>query len=255
MKIKDLSLSKLKLIKKLIKDLKKEKVFMIESPILIDIAVAQNLKPLFILVTEEFIKKNSDFLKRHSAIEGNFFKIENKRIKSLSSFSTHRGIIGFFKFRENHKFYKGRKEIIVALDGVQDPTNFGAILRSSLLFGVKKIITSKNTASIYNPKVVRGSMGAVFYIDVKEHIDIADEISNYKKNGYTIYISDSNKGTPLKKIKKTFPLLIAFGNESRGISEDVSNMGDLWVKIETTEVLNSLSVSTAASIILYEFFI
>ncbi len=255
MEIKRAQEKHIKLAKKLIKNLKKERIFLVEGENLVNIAILNNLKPLYIFVTEKFVKNNINFVEAHSGYRDNFLITREKTLSSLSMLETHRNILGFFKFRENHRFIKSKLPLTVALDGIQDPANFGAILRSALLFGVEKIITSERNVSIYNPKVVRGSMGAVFYMKVKEHRDLMEEILNHRDNGYKIYISDATKGKPLKNIEKKLPALLIFGNEGRGVRDEIKNLANLWLRIETTEILNSLSVSTAVGITLYSFFI
>ncbi len=244
----------IKTAKKLAKKLKKEKVFLVEGKNLVDIAISNNLKPIYIFITEKFYKENPEFISAHQGYRDNFLITKEKILSSLSVLETHRDILGFFKFRDTHQFVKGKLPLIVALDNMQDPTNFGAILRSSLLLGVSKIITSEKNVSIYNPKVVRGSMGALFFIKVDEHKNLKNEIEKYKKKGYTIYIADSSKGFGLAGTEKKFPSIIVFGNESKGVSEEIKLLSNKWIRIETENYLNSLSVSTAVGIILYEFY-
>ena len=78
------------------------------------------------------------------------------------------------------------EDVIVVLDGIQDPGNLGTILRTIDSVGLKQVIVSKETADSYNPKVVRSTMGAIFRVKVIESNNLLDTLKNMKKHKYKI---------------------------------------------------------------------
>lgn len=140
--------------------------------------------------------------------------------------------------------------LLVFLDNISDPGNMGTILRTCLAFGVKNVLISDGSVSIFNDKVLMSSQGAIFNLNIKK-INY-DELKNFKKD-YTI-ISTSLEDTSVKfsdlKIDNNSKYIIVFGNESRGISNEVKSLTDSFTKIPMNTI-DSLNVGVAAGIIIY----
>lgn len=136
---------------------------------------------------------------------------------------------------------------ILVLEDVQDPSNVGALLRSALAFGFKKVIVSNKTADVYNDKAIRASQGALFALEIIR-TDVYEALVNLKKQGYTIAATDLNGNDTLKDIKK---IALVLGNEGSGISDKVLKISDLKLTIKT-ETVESLNVLVAGSILMYE---
>ncbi len=138
---------------------------------------------------------------------------------------------------------------ILMLDDIQDPQNVGALLRSALAFSFDHIILSLKCADIYNDKTIRASGGALFDLYI-ERTDLIKDILKYKKRGYLIYGADAHEsGTKINKNSKTILIL---GNEGKGISDNIKPLIDGFINIKTKEV-ESLNVSVAGSILMYEW--
>lgn len=142
---------------------------------------------------------------------------------------------------------------ILLLDNIQDPGNLGTIIRSAVAFSIDTIILSEDTVDCYNSKVIRGSQGMLFKINVIRE-NIHSIIDNLKEKGYTIYGTKVDGGTSLKdsSLNKD-KFVIIMGNEGEGVSFDVLDKCDKYLYIKTNEKTESLNVGVAASIILYEF--
>lgn len=141
--------------------------------------------------------------------------------------------------------------LVLCLDNIKDPGNLGTILRSAEWFGVKTICTSRNSVELYNPKVVRSTMGTIFRISVHEGIELNDFVSEQKANGYRIVASVVQGGVPLKDFQKTKQDILLIGSEVIGLSRAQYPI-DLQVTIPTRGRGDSLNAAVAASIILYE---
>lgn len=139
---------------------------------------------------------------------------------------------------------------VLIIDGMQDPGNLGTLIRSAVGFGFTTIISSLDTVDFYNEKTVSATQGNLFYANLIK-TDLKTEIKRLKKDGYKIIATDVNKGSDIKSIKKTEKVGLILGNEGSGIKEDIKSLADFFVIIETNQI-ESLNVSVAGSIIMYE---
>jgi len=184
-------------------------------------------------------------------------KISSKELSGLSAADTSQGIIGLFKIREykpGDAFRKARK--VLLLDNISDPGNVGTLIRSALAFGFNTVLVTDNTVDPYNPKVVRSSAGAIFGIPIIKAT--TDEIMRFKKySGFKLIVADM-KGIDLhsKKlnIKNYSRLVLALGSEATGVSDYISKMSDIRIRIGHSEKVESLNVAIAGSLIMMELY-
>ncbi|ROL57784.1 RNA methyltransferase [Bacteroidetes/Chlorobi group bacterium Naka2016] len=142
---------------------------------------------------------------------------------------------------------------IIVLDGISDPGNFGTIIRTADWFGVRTIVTSQDSVEKYNSKVIRGSMGSFFRINVIQKEDLVDFIQ--KRVGEAkVFAATPNCKLPLSKIKFPKNSIIIFGNEARGISPNVLQLAETKFKIEGTGRVESLNLAISVGIVLYKYF-
>ncbi len=146
-------------------------------------------------------------------------------------------------------------EKVVMLDSINDPYNFGAIIRSCVAFGIKYIIYKKHNQACINDQVIKTSMGAINYINLCEVSNLSYAIDKLKKNNYWIYSSSLAKNSiDINKIKTSQRMLIILGNENKGISNLILQKSDFLFKIPMTDLVQSLNVSVACGIILSNLF-
>lgn len=140
----------------------------------------------------------------------------------------------------------------VALDNVQDPGNVGTIIRTAEWFGIKQIILGNNTADIFNPKVVRSTMGSVFRVNFYETDDLAGLLTTkYKK--FKIFGASLQSTNKLDSIKVPKNFGLVFGNESKGISPEVASVISTDFIIGGFGQTESLNVAVSVGIALYHF--
>ncbi len=238
-----------------IKALKKSRTFLVEDIKTFEIAVETGLKPVRIFITEEIFNKLNPLISNYPQVKDKMMLINNKELQKLKQLKTNRGIIGFFKLRKEIKPSKDSLPYHFFFDRVQDPGNMGTIIRSALNFNIRKLYLSEGTASIYNPKVIRGSMGAVFLLPIEEKTDFKKIFKQFREDGKRIYFTSSTTGKTIDKTEIKKGSAILFGNESSGISEEYEEFASDWVKIPSSGKTESLSVSIAASIIMYDLFV
>jgi TrmH family RNA methyltransferase len=172
--------------------------------------------------------------------------ITDKELRQISSLKTPQKALAVLKYKP--KSPAPETGIILALDGIQDPGNFGTILRTAEWFGVKEIICSKDTVDQYNPKSVQATMGSLFRVNVS-YLNLELFVKNYANEVYGTLLSGKNI------YQETLPenALIVMGNEGNGISKEIIPLISKPVLIPGTGAGESLNVSIATGIVLSEF--
>lgn len=147
---------------------------------------------------------------------------------------------------------KYNEDIIIVLDGVQDPGNLGTILRTVDSAGLSQIVLSKTSVDAYNPKVVRSTMGAIFRVKIIESENLVETLKNMKKHKYKI-VATSLSGTENIYEMDYNKKAIVIGNESKGVSKEILDVADSKTKIPMLGKTESLNAGIATGVILYEY--
>ncbi len=145
-------------------------------------------------------------------------------------------------------------ERILLLDALRDPGNLGTVMRTACAFGIDRIIMA-DCADVYNPKVVRASMGALFRLKLSRCENLASVITALRSDGRRcIAAALSGESMTLGKYKTKVRDCVVIGNEGHGISDKVMNACGETLKIPMAEGVESLNAGVAASVILWEYF-
>ena len=143
--------------------------------------------------------------------------------------------------------------LVLALDGLQDPGNMGTIMRTADWYGIRHIVCSRDTVSVYNPKVVQSTMGAIFRTCV-EYVDLAEWIDEANKKGFATYGAMLD-GRDYRTATLQHPAVLVVGNEGRGISAPVA--ARLHQRLTIPNVggtCESLNAAVATAILVSRFF-
>ena len=228
---------------------KQKKLFVVEG-IKMFLEIPED-KLVSVFVSEKFEKENRELL-----LDVEYTLLSDSVFKKISDTVTPQGILAVVKQNEFtvEDIIETRnkdKSCIVALDRLQDPGNLGTIVRTGEGAGITGIVMSNDSVDLYNPKVIRSTMGSVFRVPVAVVPDLQDAIKKMKQNGIVTYAAHLN-GTEYQKsvFKKDIALLI--GNEAKGLSDEVSNMADKLIKIPMEGKVESLNAAVATAILIYE---
>lgn len=147
--------------------------------------------------------------------------------------------------------------LVLVFDRPSSPGNLGSSLRSADAFGAHGVIITGHAVDIYDPFVVRGSMGALFALPVAtaaSHLEVAEWVRKARDSGYDYQIVGSSGKTDALVTEQSFtrPTVLVLGNETVGMSRGYWDICDSVVKIPIAGALSSINVSCAASILLYE---
>ena len=214
-------------------------------------------------LTLELLNKKIEYVKRvyiHSKQEKNetYEKIvnicKNNNIEILMSDKT----INSLSDKENcyviGVFEKFESEIIdnenhIVLVNPSNMGNLGTIIRSSVGFGINNLVIIKPAVDIFDPKVIRSSMGAIFNLNFKYYDSFSDYSKNYKREYYPFMLKAK---TNLNNVEKKYPCSLIFGAEATGLDDSYLEIGTPVI-IKHKNIIDSLNLDNAVSIALYEF--
>ena len=218
----------------------------------------RGIKRLFVLsgIKDEKINKLINDLKKTGTIIKFLSRDELDKIAETNS---HQGIIAEveeYKYVEvsdiiEYANNKGEKPFVVILDEIEDPYNFGAIIRSAECLGVHGIIIKNRNQAMVTSVVVSASAGATEFMRIARVTNLSKTIDELKNIGMWFACADM-EGDIVSKANLTGSLGLIVGNEGRGVSRLVKEKCDFIVKIPMTGHIDSLNVSVATGIILYE---
>jgi TrmH family RNA methyltransferase len=222
-----------------------EKRALIEGPHLLAAALEHGCKPVAVLATEEgAADAEIAALIGRSGLRPVI--VSESVFRRLVDAENPPGVAAEIAIPETNKKEASR---IVCLEGVQDPSNVGAIVRSAAAFGVGRVILDRACADPWSPKALRAGMGGHFGLQIKETRDLGAEIGAFKG---TVACAVPRGGIALGEAALDGSLAWIFGGEGRGLSEETIRRADLRVTIPMATGTESLNVAAAAAICLYE---
>lgn len=189
-------------------------------------------------------------------------KVHANKLRLTCGTDTHQGVAAFASaveyktIEELLEIAKEKKQppFLVLCDGVEDPHNLGAIMRSALLCGAHGVIIPKRGGAAITPTVLKSSAGAAARLPVARVANIGESIRRLKEQGVFVYCADMG-GTPLHRNNLTGPIALVMGSEGRGVSPLVKKLCDGTVSLHMAARgtgVDSFNVSVAAGIVLYE---
>lgn len=179
--------------------------------------------------------------------------VKKKLLNKISATNSSQGVVGVvneIEYELREVFFK--KEILLLLDRIQDPGNMGTIIRTAVAAGVDGIIILKGSVDIYNLKVLRATMGAIFKIPLIQNISLDKFFYLFNNNRYKLISTDLSAEKYYHKLDYREPSIIAIGNEANGLQEKIIANSDYTIKIPVIGEIDSLNAAIATGIILYK---
>lgn len=158
-----------------------------------------------------------------------------------------------YSINELLKDLSSKKSVIVALDGITDPQNAGAIIRSCVAFNVDALLVTKHNSFAENGHLARASVGTIENIKIASVPNLSHAFENLKEQGYWIIGLDGDGKEDISKVREYDKIVLVLGAEGAGIRRLTKENSDLLVKIKISENCESLNVSVATAIALFEF--
>lgn len=229
------------------------------NPILEAIESGKEIEKIFVQAN---LKGEIEKEIRHLSKEHNIplVKVPLEKLNTLSNQNKHQGLLAFIspiKFQKlddviAQLFTEGKTPSFMVLESVSDVRNLAAIVRSAYVLGFHAlVISSKNTARI-NEETVKISAGAILNLPVCREKNMIEIIDTLKQNGIKIFATDLQGSKPVHDCDYDLPLAIIMGDEHSGVTLETLREADEKIKIPQYGDFDSLNVSVAAGIIMYE---
>lgn len=199
------------------------------------------------------IEENQEMLKDipYEEVSDNIFK-------NLSDTVSPQGIMAIarqkhYDLEEMLEAKAKEKKVFLILESLRDPGNLGTIIRTGEAAGISGLILNKDSVDIYNPKVIRSTMGSIFRLPFFYTNDLSGTIQKMKEKEIKIFAAHL-EGENIFETREDYKNAgIIIGNESSGISEEIKNTSDKLIKIPMSGQVESLNAGVSAAILIYEF--
>ena len=202
-------------------------------------------------------KNITNYVKKGSSL----LVVSDTVFKSMSETKTPQGILAVAEMPDyrlldkgflEQAYTKNGKIKLLVLEDTADPGNLGTIMRTAEAAGVTGVIMGKGTVDIFNPKVVRSTMGSIFRLPFAYEEDLKETIQKLKTQGISFYATHLKGKKSYKDIKYSDSSAILVGNEARGLSDEVADLADTYVLIPMQGKVESLNAAVAAALMMYE---
>lgn len=231
------------------------KLFLVEGIKIVEECIDNNYPIENIIYTDELFNiTGGEEIYEKIKLYDKLIYVPQKLFKEISDTENPQGIMAIAKFTQRpiNKLFKSKNPFILFLDEVQDPGNMGTIIRTADAFNIDGIVVSEGSVDIYNPKVVRSTMGSIFRIPIYHTWDKIGTIKELKNRGFEIFTTSLEGKDYIYNIDFKGSSVILIGNESKGVSFELHSLANQWIKIPILGETESLNVAVASSIIMYE---
>ena len=208
------------------------------------------------------LKSLGDIYKSEKYKNSKFITVSENVFEKISTEKAPQGVISIIKhldfFRDMDIIYKEEfflkpEEKAIFLFSLRDPSNLGAVIRSSVAFGIEHIVLSDDCADIYNPKTIRSAMGSLFRVRVTTVKNVPSFIKSAQHNSRRVFAAElTQTAVSLSDIHLRGNDIVIIGNEGHGIDGEISALCDNSVYIPISKKTESLNASVAAAIFMWE---
>ena len=206
-----------------------------------------------IYVAESFYEKAEETVKQWIE-EYPYEEVADTVFSGISETVTPQGILGLVKMPSYHleEILNDERKSIILLDDLRDPGNLGTIMRTAEGAGMSGVVMSRGSVDLFNPKVVRSTMGAIFRVPFYYADDLAEVIEQTKAKGIPVYGTMMQGSVVYDERDYCTGAGIVIGNEANGLSQEVIGHLTGAVRIPMEGNLESLNAAVSAAILMYE---
>lgn len=240
------------------KERREKKAFVAEGTKMVAEAPQKQLKAVYLSESywknaenQALIKQLESSCKQTNAV---FEIVADSVFKSVSDTQTPQGIMAVVSMPEYklEELLQGEKTHLLLLESVQDPGNLGTMVRTGEGAGVTGIIMNKTTVDLFNPKTIRSTMGSIYRVPFIVTEDLGDTISFLQKKGVALYAAHLKGEHYYTEETYTKACGFLIGNEGNGLSDEVADMADSYIRIPMEGQVESLNAAVSATLLMYE---
>lgn len=225
----------------------KNKRYLIEGIRITEEAVKAGAVIQYLMINEN--AADSENMKCLLESDYNKYLVSDELFKNLSCTESSQGVIGVID--NSVRLNKESGNFYVLADKVQDPGNLGTIIRTAHAAGARGVILTKGTVDVYNDKTIRSTMGSIFYMPIIEDTDLSFT-KELISSDYKMVVSALDADNDFFEEDLSGNIIITVGNEGNGVTDEIKAMSSVKVKIPMPGDAESLNVSVASGIMIYE---
>lgn len=233
-----------------------ENCFLIEGIRLCEDALNNSVVLKETFYTKKCFEKSKNILEKIISKSQKSFMVSESLMNIISDTDAPQGIVCICeKNMSNVNFEDELNAVnkIVLLENIQNPSNLGTIFRTCDALKIENVIILGNGCDVYNPKVLRGSMGAVFRLNIFEFVNSLETVNRLKNFGFKIYATTpQNDAKFVNNMNFSGRFGIILGNEGNGLKQELIDICDEKIKIPMNSNAESLNVSVACGILIWE---
>lgn len=233
-----------------------ENCFLIEGIRLCEDALNNSVVLKETFYTKKCFEKSKNILEKIISKSQKSFMVSESLMNIISDTDAPQGIVCICeknKLNVNFEDKLKNEDKIVLLENVQNPSNLGTIFRTCDALKIENVIILGNGCDVYSSKVLRGSMGSVFRLNIFEFKNSLELINKLKENGFKIYATTPRSDACfVNNIDFDEKSAIIFGNEGNGLTQELIDICDKKIKIPMNSNAESLNVSVACGILIWE---
>ena len=231
------------------KERKKEQVFVVEGIKMFQEAPKDAVVSVY--VSEQFVE-NPD---HEACLRGYSYEIVRDSVfREISDTQTPQGILAIVRMPQ-YRFADllcGERTHLLILEGVQDPGNLGTMVRTGEGAGITGVIMNRTTVDLFNPKTIRSTMGSIYRVPYLIAEDLPQLLAGLREKGITLYAAHLKGTAGYSTFDFTGPCGFLIGNEGNGLSKEIADCADSYLRIPMEGRVESLNAAVSAALLMYE---
>ncbi|MEE1027863.1 MAG: RNA methyltransferase [Agathobacter sp.] len=233
------------------KERRKQRLFVTEGPKMSFEAPPEWVNQIY--VSESFYKDENN-AKKLEQYEDKLWVVKDSVFNAVSDTQTPQGVMALVKMPEYDlsELINADKAHLLILESIQDPGNLGTMIRTGEGAGITGIIMNKTTVDVFNPKTVRSTMGSLYRVPFVIVEDLKGTLEELKSKGISLYAAHLKGQLSYDEPDYTTSCGFLIGNEGNGLSDEIADCADTYIKIPMEGKVESLNAAISATLLMYE---
>ena len=240
------------------KERREKKAFVVEGPKMVEEAPTERLKAVYVSEFFENAIENQPLLRvlkdRCKVADATYEVVTDSVFKGVSDTQTPQGIMAVVRMPEYkmEQLLAGEKTHLLILESIQDPGNLGTMVRTGEGAGITGLIMNKTTVDLFNPKTIRSTMGSIYRVPFIVTEDLGKTMIDLQADGISLYAAHLKGEHAYDEEDYTKACGFLIGNEGNGLSDNIADLADTYIKIPMEGQVESLNAAISATLLMYE---
>lgn len=240
------------------KERREKRGFVVEGPKMVMEAPTEWLKAVYVSEFFEKHPENQTLLKelgqKCKSVQAQFEIVADSVFKNVSDTQTPQGIMAVVAMPEYsmEQLLQGEKTHLLILESIQDPGNLGTMVRTGEGAGITGVIMNKTTVDLFNPKTIRSTMGSIYRVPFYVTEDLTKTMMELKQKEISLYAAHLKGQHAYDEADYSKACGFLIGNEGNGLSDEIADLADTYIKIPMEGQVESLNAAISATLLMYE---